>query len=368
MKERHGETSKNSLASRLSARRQEILTAYEQRLKEISSSFVSEEVIRYQVMAQAEETFDEVVANLSDGGNSHGNHGRLFSKKNGMSRASSGVHPADSVQAAGEFFMIFLSDILAYLDVDESAPIVSATMALHRSIIAMISAAGTAHSEYLAGKFHRAQTDERNLLARNLHDQVGYAISSSYRQLELLSMQRETGTSDTHAMHIRVDSAMRALSQGMENIRQLTVDLRLAEPLHNLEEALLDYVASAEEGSIHTSITVTGDESWASDHVRAEVFLVIREAMRNSMRHARPRKISTKIDISPHELRASVEDDGRGFRAGEVTGAPNNGSGIRSMRERAELLGGVFWLSSIPGKGTRVEIFIPSEKGLVRDR
>lgn len=364
--ERHGEALPKSLASCLGSRRQEILSAYEQRLAEKNSSLVSDEVTRRQVMAQAGETFDEVIANLgSDDDHVQGDPGRLLSKNIGISRASRGVHPTESVQAAGEFFAAFISGIFACLGIDENSPLVIATLALHRGITMRISEAGEAYNGFLIDKIHRVQVDERKFLARNLHDQVGAAISLCYRQLELLSMHREDDPGDSSATEVRVELAKQALSQGMYDIRQLTADLRLVEPLRSLEKSLRNYVDSAGEVGIATSVIVNGDESWAPDRVRDEVFLVLREAMRNSMRHGRPRNICTNIDIAPHELRASVQDDGCGFHADRVAGG---GSGVRFMRERVELLSGNFWLSSTVGKGTRVEIFIPLEGGLTRDR
>jgi signal transduction histidine kinase len=60
--------------------------------------------------------------------------------------------------------------------------------------------------------------------------------------------------------------------------------------------------------------------------------------------------------ITGRELRARVIDDGRGFELSSVT---SNGIGIASMRERAALMGGRFWISSRPGGGTCVEVSLP---------
>ena len=69
-------------------------------------------------------------------------------------------------------------------------------------------------------------------------------------------------------------------------------------------------------------------------------------------------RVPPRQTLAPHELRAAIEDDGRGFSAEKPD---HSGSGIRSMQERVALLGGVFRLASIAGKGTQVEIQIPLE-------
>jgi signal transduction histidine kinase len=356
------EVSPKSLASSLAAHRQRILNTYEQQLAENNCPLALDEMTMREVMAQAADTFDEVIANLGSDDRVQSNPGPLLSRQIGIARASRGIHPIESVQAAGEFFTAFIKDIFTCLGIDENSPIVSATLTLHRSITTRVSETGAAYSGFLLDKINRVQIDERKLLARDLHDNVGSAISSCYRQLELLSIIREDDPGDMDAIEIRIESAKQALMQSMYHIQQLTADLRLVEPLRILEKTLRDFVDSAEEVGIDTSIIVHGDEHWASDRVRDEVFLVVREAMRNSMRHSRPCHVYANVNIAPHELRASVQDDGCGFRVDDV--APGR-SGLRSMRERVELLGGNFRLSSTVGQGTSVTISIPLEGALI---
>jgi signal transduction histidine kinase len=352
--EQRGQPSSDSLALHLDSQRQEILSAYERRLTENCSPLIVDEETRRQVLAQASEAFDEVTASLRSGEPVQDEAGRL-SRNIGVSRAAHGLHPTESLQAAAEFFAAFIKGMFASLDIDLNSPLAQGTLALHQSIVLRIREAATAYNGFLIDKIYRAQVDERKLLARNLHDQVGTVIGVSYRQLELFSIYRE---SDPIAASIRVETATQALAQVISEIRQLTADMRLVEPLHGLEKALLDYVSAAKEDDMITSVVVNGDESWASDQVRGEVFLIVREALGNAIRHGRPGNVAARIDIAPHELRAAIQDDGSGFQVGKTS---NGQSGLRSMQERAALLGGTFRLSSAVGKGTTVEILIPFE-------
>ena len=86
-----------------------------------------------------------------------------------------------------------------------------------------------------------------------------------------------------------------------------------------------------------------------------EAFLIVREALRNALAHSDPGTIDVNVEIVPHELRASVVDDGGGFAVDDTV----PGFGLTSMRERAELLGGTTVLTASPGQPTRVDLTVP---------
>jgi signal transduction histidine kinase len=100
------------------------------------------------------------------------------------------------------------------------------------------------------------------------------------------------------------------------------------------------------------------------DHVdvlpekQQEVLRIVGEALSNAARHADATTISVHIGGRGGRLLVAISDDGRGFDADEERVAAR-GFGLRSMRERAQLLGGDVRLASEPGSGTRVEIAIP---------
>jgi signal transduction histidine kinase len=92
--------------------------------------------------------------------------------------------------------------------------------------------------------------------------------------------------------------------------------------------------------------------------VREELFLVLREALSNSLRHARPRTITVEVRISRPRVDALVSDDGRGFDAQTAHSAPT-GTGLPSMAERTRRVGGTLEVDSRPGHGTTVRCHIP---------
>jgi signal transduction histidine kinase len=93
--------------------------------------------------------------------------------------------------------------------------------------------------------------------------------------------------------------------------------------------------------------------------LRREVFLIFKEALHNVLRHGNATSVEVDVTVSPRDLRLVVQDDGRGF---DTQAAPD-GHGLRSMRQRAQSLGGVLDLTSAPGSGTRLELKVPLHGG-----
>jgi signal transduction histidine kinase len=203
----------------------------------------------------------------------------------------------------------------------------------------------------------RARTDERCRIARELHDRLGEVLTVGLRQLDLYEL---TGPQepDGRSLIARV-----ALVEAMRRLRLVTSDLR-DDPVTSLEKAVLDYLDRV-CADADIQLIVTGDETWASAVVLDEVFLIIREALRNALKHGAPRSLTIGVDLTPYELRAHVHDDGRGFACNGGTDPPPTGSGLAAMRERAALLGGSLTISSAPGRGTNVELSVclPGHRG-----
>jgi signal transduction histidine kinase len=95
--------------------------------------------------------------------------------------------------------------------------------------------------------------------------------------------------------------------------------------------------------------------------VREQLFVILREGVRNAVSHSGASRVDVGVRVCAGEVAGRVEDDGRGF-AEEDGGYA--GGGMRSMRERAELLGGALEVSSEPGAGTSVRVSMPLKGGL----
>src|SRR5918995_171058 len=135
-----------------------------------------------------------------------------------------------------------------------------------------------------------------------------------------------------------------------------------AEERKRISRELHDRVAHA-MGVVHQGLerhfSVEGDEALVPPHAREQLFVILREGVRNAVSHSMASRLDVGVCISSEVVVGYVEDDGRGF-AEEDGGYA--GGGVRSMRERAELVGSTFELSSGLGVGTSIKTVIPLKR------
>ncbi|MFF8280415.1 sensor histidine kinase [Streptomyces lateritius] len=182
-------------------------------------------------------------------------------------------------------------------------------------------------------------------LARQLHDELGGALTAARRGIDLATREPQAG-----ARHLA--DAGRALDEACQETRALVHDLRHRARHPTLREALDGFLAGARP-TARVSVRMTGNEAQVPERHRQEVFFVLREALRNSLQHATPEHIEVRVRTTRRWLYAKVENTG-------PTPAPAPpGNGLRSMAERMEDLGGRLRVSTPDTGGTRVEIHLP---------
>jgi signal transduction histidine kinase len=275
-------------------------------------------------------------------------------------QAENQLSVADLLRASTALFDVTVSSLASHVKDDpELLPCFTAVIVtLNESISSRIREATLAYTSYLLERVDQAQIDERRRIARDLHDRLGEGMSVALRQLELHEL---TSGKDPLIPSPRAAMAKEAIAEGMRRLRAVTSDLR-QDSVRNLEKALIQYIDSAAgEGTVPADVRlrVSGDETWASPAVIGEAFLILREAIRNALRHAAPRLVLIGVAVAPHELYAWVEDDGRGFVLGSHAASVPADNGLTSMRERVALLGGRLTIVSVPGRGTLVELLVP---------
>ncbi len=111
---------------------------------------------------------------------------------------------------------------------------------------------------------------------------------------------------------------------------------------------------------VEVDLSLSGDESAIPKPIGLQAYLAMREAVRNVVRHSGCSRIGITLEVRDGDVYGRVEDDGKGFdpeAVGKVS--PSWGVGLRSMRERAEMLGGSLLVDSRLGTGTRVEVRVP---------
>jgi two-component system NarL family sensor kinase len=199
-----------------------------------------------------------------------------------------------------------------------------------------------------ARRLDAAQAEERNRLAREIHDTIAQDLSAIAFQLEAAEALLD-GPVDPERVRRAVAAALDLTRKGLEETRRSVLDLRAA-PLEGrtLAAALADLASERDvifEGSAPTPLPAA---------VEVGLYRIAQEALQNALRHAEATRILIRLEALPDRVRLTVEDDGQGFVIGEESSASR--FGLIGMRERARLLGGSFQLESSPGAGTRVTV------------
>jgi NarL family two-component system sensor histidine kinase LiaS len=188
--------------------------------------------------------------------------------------------------------------------------------------------------------------EERNRLARDLHDSVK-------QQVFAISMQLGAARAllnDGHQAYGPVTEAERLAKQAGAELTTLIRELRPPGlESKSLAGALQDYVAEwSRQNGIAADLKV--DASSIALPEAETLFRVTQEALANVARHSQAGKVTVELAREDNEIILTVEDDGAGFDMGRV----EKGVGLDSMRERLEAIGGQLEISSQRSGGTRV--------------
>ena len=202
--------------------------------------------------------------------------------------------------------------------------------------------------------------EERDRLARELHDTLAQGMAAVALQLEAADALLDSGA-DLARVQRTVRHALVLTRENLEETRRSVRDLRPAGlEGRTLAEALAALAESwSAAGNPPIAFESAGESRPLPLRVEAGVYRMAQEALTNVMRHAEAQHVCLRLETVPHRLRLVVEDDGIGFDPGEV-GAGHYG--LIGLSERAKLLCGALKIASCPGEGTCLEIAIPLDE------
>lgn len=200
-----------------------------------------------------------------------------------------------------------------------------------------------------------AQDQERARLARELHDSVAQTMAALVMQLG--AAQREA---EGPAMQARLALVRGIAGDALEEVRLLshTVHPRVLEDLGL--PAALEWLArqTQDAEAVRVTVAVELEPEGLTAEQASTLYRVAQEALRNAVRHGRPRQVRLDLDEADGEASLTVTDDGVGF---DLAAAEERrpGMGLFSMRERVALVDGTLEIASTKGTGTRVRATIP---------
>lgn len=207
----------------------------------------------------------------------------------------------------------------------------------------------------LSSKLVSAQEQERKIISRELHDQIGQLLTGLKIQLLHLEETRQ-GQQEVFAKHLSLARTM--AEDTLKGVRHLATGLRPAVLDQLGLEPAVQWQAREHTRvtGVPVSVTVDGALDGLSDAHRTCAFRVVQEALTNCARHAAPRSVRVCIHGGEDSLIVSIQDDGRGFAAGLEA---RKGIGLIGMEERIHELGGKLKITSQPERGTIVVMEVP---------
>lgn len=206
----------------------------------------------------------------------------------------------------------------------------------------------------------RAQEEERQYIARELHDDMAQILGSLSRRLDnLLRKEHNFESDETSALQ----DIQGLLNQGLQSLNSFVQDLRpsLLDDL-GLIPALRSLTNRLEKtDGILTSFSVEGEERRLNAEIELPLFRIIQEALNNVSKHAQATEVKVVAEFTDGRLKIIVRDNGMGFRlVDSMDNLPRSGKlGLMGMQERTWLLGGAIEFDSEPGMGTTVMVDIP---------
>jgi PAS domain S-box-containing protein len=208
----------------------------------------------------------------------------------------------------------------------------------------------------LAASLESAREEERTRIARELHDQLGQALTAMKYDLAWLT-DRLTQKDITLAEKAKTVTAQ--MDTMIKTVRRISTELRPG-MLDDLGlAASIEWQAHDFEKrtGIICTVSVPADEIALTREQSIALYRVFQESLTNAARHAGAQLIEVTLEATPQVLTLRVQDDGRGILASEKGGL--HSLGLLGMRERALRLGGAFNIHGTPGEGTTVTVSIP---------
>ena len=212
----------------------------------------------------------------------------------------------------------------------------------------------------------QAQEDERRRIARELHDETGQSLNALIFGLKAADTALATNSTQTTQIISRLKSAA---SEAVRELQNVIYDLRpsLLDDL-GLIPALRWFAESRLEAQgVIVNWDIGGLERRLPSENETALFRVAQEALTNIARYAQASKVEINLVFEENHLDLVIRDDGLGFDVENVfihRKEDGRGLGLQGMRERTELLGGLFDVESSPGYGTVVHAKIPVSPNL----
>jgi signal transduction histidine kinase len=209
-----------------------------------------------------------------------------------------------------------------------------------------------------AARLEAVREEERARVAREIHDELGQALTVLKLDLSWLNSKTKTRRTRSETRK-KLNSMIVYVDDTIARVRQIASELRpsILDDLGLIPAIEWQLSEFQKRTGIRCQFRPNVTEADLGSEKSAAIFRVVQEALTNVMRHAKASTVRVSLNTEANALRIFVEDDGKGITEEEMKDMKS--LGIVGMKERISRLGGEFKIQSGRGKGTRLDIILP---------
>jgi signal transduction histidine kinase len=199
----------------------------------------------------------------------------------------------------------------------------------------------------------QATLEERNRIAREIHDSLGHSLTALNLQLETALKLWQSQPEKAQTFLTR---AKELASKSLQDVRQSVSAMR-SHPLQeqSLEQAIAGLAENMQRAIGVSPICKIDLADPISSEISTPIYRIIQESFTNICKHSQATEVTLELTTTNTHLHLIIKDNGRGFEVGQNT----TGFGLKSMRDRTLALGGKFNINSTPENGCQIIVGIP---------
>ncbi|MEM6893126.1 MAG: sensor histidine kinase [Bacteroidota bacterium] len=192
------------------------------------------------------------------------------------------------------------------------------------------------------------QSEERKRIAQDLHDSIGGSLALTKSKFEVAKKNLKTSSTE-------MDSALETLEQTTQQVRQISHNLMPGELVRfGLVAAINTLLENLNEEEINAQFHSNQGEERLEPLKEIQLYRIVQEALQNVLKHARANNLFIQLNKHQEHLTLMIEDDGKG-----IIQDSEEGMGLKNIKQRVQLLKGIFTIDSAPERGTILNIQIP---------
>ncbi len=229
----------------------------------------------------------------------------------------------------------------------------------------LLSDLETSHKKlkiYAARVEELATVEERNRIAREIHDSVGHSLAVVNVQLEKALVFHDR---DSNVAYRAIKDAKGAAQEALNDVRNSVRTLRQTSQSFSLVEAISNLIGRFSNEDLKIEFREKGSQENIQSSTLMALYRIAQEALTNVYKHAKATQVDIDLDLNDSFALLRIQDNGAGFNPNEIELSENSPGqfGLHGIDERLELLGGDLNVESSPGNGTTLIVKIPQRSG-----